>query len=194
MLRRASREKAAATLWPLEGAVEELDRPVSVRGGELIVRHHQDRPSQIINRSPHVEKYSLARSRIQVSGRLIREQDRRLDDQGSRNRRSLKLSSRKCCGEVGPPVEQPNLIECFIYARLALALLATVEHQRSTDVFLHSQIGKEIKVLIDESDVASAEHGHLVVAHGGNALAMDMYRSLARKIQTRNQAEERGFS
>jgi hypothetical protein len=49
-------------------------------------------------------------------------------------------------------------------------------------------------VLIDESDVASAEHGHLVVAHGGNALAMDMYGSLARKVQSRDQAEKCRFS
>jgi hypothetical protein len=82
----------------------------------------------------------LAIGRIQVTGRLIGEQDRRLATQRTRYCHALLLTAGKLRWIMLHAVRHANPLECLMHTFLALSRRHTAIGERQFDVFIHRQI------------------------------------------------------
>ncbi len=101
----------------------------------------------------------LSRIRIQRTGWLIGEQQRRLTHDGPRNRSALLFSARHLMGTMGQPVTKPHLPQRHFGAFLSLLAGHTGVKQAIRHVVQRGNTWREMKVLKDEADTESAQGG-----------------------------------
>src|SRR5690606_5751194 len=114
--------------------VEHVDLAVRVIRVARIVRDHADRRAVGVQLGEE-RHHRLAVLRVEVTGRLVREQDRRLADQRTRDRDALLLTARKLRRVVAQPVRHTHALEGLEHALLAFLLAdAGAIRQRQLDV------------------------------------------------------------
>ena len=84
-----------------------LDPPLRHAPDLRVVGHHQHGAALAVELIDHAHHDGLVHL-VEVAGRLIRQDQLRLIDQGARNADPLLLSSRKLRGQVMEPVPEPR--------------------------------------------------------------------------------------
>src|SRR5689334_18388444 len=97
-----------------------MDRTIGVRGVAGIVRDHADRGAAAVQLAEQLHD-RLAIRRVEVTRRLVREQDQRIAGDGARYRDALLLTAGELCGIVLHAVAHAHPLESVLDALLALA-------------------------------------------------------------------------
>ena len=143
-------------------AVGEEEHAVRHGRRACVVRHHDDRLAVLVDRAAEELEDLPARGRVEVAGRLVREQHRRLRDERAGNRDALLLPA----GELGRAVRQP-VAETHVGDELvepAVLRLLARDRQRERDVLLRVKHRQQVEELEDEADVLTPQLRQVVVA------------------------------
>ncbi len=99
----------------------------------------------------------LAILRIEVSGRLIRQQDRRITRQRPRHRNALLLTAGELRWIVLDAMRHADPLQRFMHFLLALRRSHAAIRQRQLHILIHIQIADQIESLEDEANLAIAD-------------------------------------
>ena len=163
-------------LIDLNAPVAEADEPGAVLRDVHLVRDEDNRDAALPVELLEDVHDLAARARIEVSGRLVREDDRRLIDERSRDRNTLLLTARQLVRKVVKAVAKPDDLERLHGAAVALGplhLRPTVVEQRQLDVVERRRPGQQVEALEHESDLLVAHDGELVLRHARDVLAVE---------------------
>ena len=93
---------------------------------------------------------------VEIAGRLVRQHELGLVDDGSGNRRALLLAARDVLGKSVPAIPHAELIEQKPAAPLDLAGLDVVQGERQLDVLPHRQRRNQVEGLKHETEAMAA--------------------------------------
>jgi hypothetical protein len=144
-------------------AVAKRDSPCAGVGDVLIVRHNQDRRSEPLVQIPDQRQNVLSGLGIEISGRLICEQDRWIDGQRPGNGHALALPARQLVRNVIEAGAQLDQLEQLARACVDLLFRPTPQVQRQRHVLHRAQARQQIEELEDESDLVTANSRQVVV-------------------------------
>jgi hypothetical protein len=82
---------------------------------------------------------------VQIAGRLVGEQDRRVDRQGAGNRHALAFAAREFFGEVRQSLAELHELQQFAGACIHLAPRPAAQVQRQADVLQAGERGQQLK-------------------------------------------------
>ena len=156
------------------------------------MRHQHDGRAAAV-RVPQQVQHLLARPGIEVPGRLVGEDQRRVDDHRPRDRHPLHLPTRQLVGTMVAAMRDGDGVEGVRDALPHLARRPTVEHQGQRDVLLGRQRRQQVEELEDDADPPATEDGHLVVAQARDRGAVDRHVARRRLIESTHQVEQRAF-
>ena len=165
--RRASAIAASSASWVTRTSVERADR--------MDVAHQ-------IHDVPAV-------GAIEIAGRLVGQQDRRIVGQRSRERHALLLTARQLRRIVVSPAGQADLVEPGPGPGHGVRRAGNLHRHR--DVFERRQRRNEMKELEDEADLLAAQPGQTVLVEPRDVGAVDRDRSGARGVEPRDEPEQR---
>src|SRR5262245_10766271 len=101
-------------------ALFEVNEPLGALGGMRIVRHHDDRLLELGVETLQQREDFLGRLAVEITGRLVGEQDRRVADQRACDGNPLFLAARQLAGKVAQSIAESDQLECGGRAPLAL--------------------------------------------------------------------------
>ena len=157
-----------------------------------IVRHHADGRAiavQFFQQSHH----GFAVHRVQVSGRLVRQQYRRASRQCPRHCHTLLLTARKLRRIMLHAVRHSHLFQRLHHRLLAFRRRHAAISQRQFDILINVQIANQIKRLEDEADLAVANARALLHLQLRHWLFIQRVQSVARRIQQSENRQQRRF-
>src|SRR5207248_11634205 len=93
-------------------------------------------------------------SRVEVSGRLVGEQDRWFARKRARDRDALLLTTRELTRQVFRAMRHPNAIERLRDQRLAIGCARSAIRQRQLNIFINGEVADQIKALENETNLA----------------------------------------
>ena len=103
--------------------VGEVEHAVGDRGGARLVRDHHDRLAELLDRVTQELEDLGARRRVEVAGRLVREDDVRLRDERTGDRDALLLATGELGGAVREAIAESDrgdqLVEVLVLGLLA---------------------------------------------------------------------------
>ena len=165
-----------------DAAVEQMDAAVGVARVARVVRHHADRRAFAVQLAQQLH-HRFAVLRVEVSGRLVREQDRRRAGDGAGDRDALLLTARELAGQVLGAMRHADLLERRHDALLALGRLHAAIGERQLDVLVHVEVADQIEALEDEPDLAVAHARPLGERQVGDRLAVEGVLALGRRVE-----------
>ena len=118
-----------------------------------VVRDHHGRLAELVDRVAQEAEHVVARRRVEVAGRLVREQHARARDERARDRDPLLLAARELRRPVPAAIGDPDRLEQLLEP-LALGLAAR-DRQRQEHVLLRRQHRQQVEELEDEADLRS---------------------------------------
>ena len=133
----------------------------------------------------------LARSRIQVAGRFVCQQNRWVTGKGSGHRHPLLFASRELDGIMMEPFSQAHGIQQFRRAILRRAHPGQL--QRHQDIFQCREGGNEVKGLKDVADVIATEPRQGTFTHRRDFDAVQRDGTGRWPIQPRDEAQQGGL-
>ena len=166
---------------------------VARSGGVRVVRDHDDRLAVLaIERLQQLEDL-VAGLAIEVAGRLVAEQQRRVGDDRARDADALLLAAGELARVVLRAVGQADDLERDRRARLRRSRLRQLrEQQRQLDVALGGQHRQQVVELEDEADVLRAPLRQRAAAERRSiSHAGDLDRAARRLIEAAHQIEQR---
>ena len=175
-------------------AVFHVNDAVGINQVLRVMRHHDDRLLVDIVELLEDREHILSGFAVEVSDRLVGEDDIRIVDQGAGDSDALFLSARKLIGEFvrlcrdAETVQQPHAL----LATLRRAFSA--KNLRQTDIVDDSERWDEIKSLKDHPDFRLVKLEFLLVGHGRERNALHGDVPVRGALQTRNGIKQRGFS
>ncbi len=95
--------------------------------------------------------------RVEVSGRLVSEQDAGLSTDCACDCDALLLTAGQLAGQVLRTMRHADSLECFSNAFLAFAGAHAAISQRQFDVLINGQVADEVEALKDKSDLAVSD-------------------------------------
>src|SRR5262249_13316037 len=137
-------------------ALDSID-PIGHADDLTTVRHHHDGPAGLARERVEQIEHTRRRLGVEIAGRLIGENQRRVMDQRSRDGDALLLASREPLGIALAPAAQTDAIEQLAGARGAFGVGAPVQIEGQQQVLLDGQQRDEIEELKDEADVRAPE-------------------------------------
>src|ERR1051326_551311 len=198
-IRTASRSSMSGRGLPRAGGiardppVPEHHHPGRVGGDIGFVGDHDDGLALHMQGLEHPHDL-LARGAVEVSGRLVGEQNRGLVDQGPRDRHPLPLSAGELVGPVIHPVREAHAAERGAGALAPGPRRHPAVHQRELDVLQRRRAGQEIEGLEDEPDLPVPHPGERVVRHAGHFLPVEPVFAAGRRVETADQVHQRGLA
>ena len=120
---------------------------------------------------------SLARGRVEVSGRLVGEDDVGVHGQGAGDGDALHLAAGELGRLVLHAVARPTRASSSAHALAPLPGRHAAEQQRQLHVLVGRDLRQQIEVLEDEADAAVADLGELVAGDARDVLAAEVVRS-----------------
>ena len=136
-------------------AVGEEEDAVGRGGRTRLVRDHDERLAVVLHRRAQQLEDLAAGLRVEVAGRLVREDDGRPAHERAGDRDALLLAAGELGRAVRAPVLQADLVEQVLEE--VLVRLRPGEREREGDVLLGGQHRQQVEELEDEADVACAE-------------------------------------
>ena len=175
-------------------AIDQRQHPVGVLRQLLVVGDdHDGRAFALANCFERLQ-HNRARLGIEVAGRLVGEQQRRIVGERPRNGDALLLSAGKLGRAVLHAVAQAEQVEQFFRAPLRVAHGFACELHRQQDVFQRRQRRDQVEELEDEADLLVANFGELVFAHARDVDAVDLDFAMRRAVQPADQTEQGAFA
>src|ERR1043166_3940772 len=138
----------AAVLFD-DAAVEQVDAAIRVAGVARIVRDHADGRPFAVQLAQQLH-HRFAVFRVEVSGGLVRQQDRRRAGDGAGDRDALLLTARELRGKVLGAVRHADLLERRHHALLALGRLHAAVGERQLHVLVDVEVANQVEALEDE--------------------------------------------
>ncbi len=175
-------------------AVGDLHRARRALCQIVIMRHHQDRLAAF---HQALEKFKdrVGGLGIEVAGRLIREQNRRIICQRARDRDALLLSAGNRGRQFVRVVRHLHLFEQVQRAFAAFARFVNVaEIHRQHDVFGERQRRQELKELKDDPKVAPAPLCHLSFVEFVHRGVADQHLACRRTVNACDHVDQRRLS
>ena len=115
----------------------------------------------------------LAGVRVEIAGRLVGEQDRRIDRQRARDRDALALAAGQLLRQVLQAVAELHQSQQLARALVDLLARPAAQVQRQADVLEARQRRQQVEELKDEADLVAPDARQLVVGQAGERLAVD---------------------
>src|SRR5262245_19647652 len=143
-----------------DAAVEQVDRTIGVCCVARIVRHHADRRTAAMQLAEQLH-HRFAVRRVEVTRRLVREEDERIASDRAGHCDTLLLTAGELRRIVLHAVAHPHALERIGHALLTLGSRHAAVRERKLDVFVDRQIANQVERLEDESDLAIADAGAL---------------------------------
>ncbi len=109
-----------------------------------------------------------ARLRIEIAGRLVGEQDRRVRDERARDRDALPLTARELVRQVMRAIGEADALEHALGLGLALGEAHAAIDQRLHDVLQRRSARQQVEALEDEADLLIADVGELVLVQAAD--------------------------
>src|SRR5205814_783719 len=131
--------------------------------------------------------------RVEVPGRLVREHDLRLADEGAGDRDPLLLAAGQLAGEMARPIAQPDVVEERQRAPAQIRLLDAVRRKRRLHVLERAQRGDEVELLEDVAERAQAELGQVAIRESAEVVAVVLDLARARLVEPAEQLEQAGL-
>ena len=174
-------------------AIAEHDDPVGVLGHLALVRDQHDRRALVAE--PLEDGQDLAgRAGVEVAGRLVGQDHRRVGHQRSGDRHPLLLSARQLGGEMVDPVGQAHLGQRGQRPLPALVAAQPGVGQRQLDVAERSRARDQIEALEDEADLAVAQIRQVVLVGAADVESVEAVDAAARRIQAAEDVHQRGLA
>src|SRR5689334_21925344 len=133
-------------------ALVEMQDGLRALGRVRIVRDHDDRLLVLLVQALEQLQDLLARFAIEVAGRFVRQQQRRIAHERARDGDALLLAARELTREVPEPVAEADELQRRRRALLALGAAHLDEQQRQLDVLQRGEHGNQVVELEDETD------------------------------------------
>src|SRR2546423_14485598 len=178
--------------------IDHLNHIVAVRRRALRVRgHHNGRPLRAVNLADELED-PLAGARVEVPGRLVREDECRAVDDGAPDGDALHLAAGELVRVVRGARAEADVVEDLARALGRLGAPHAGEREREGDVLDHVQRRDQVEELEDEADRRAAQHRQraLVERRGLDVVEADAAARLpgdrADQIQQRRPPRARG--
>ena len=150
---RIHRGATSSTTRPSRSAIvrSQLSRDVHV------VRHDDDRRAEPRVQVANQREDLLAGARVEVAGRLVGEQDRRIDRQRAGDRDALPLAARQLVGQMLQPVSELHERQQLARALVDLLARPAAQVQRQADVLEARQRRQQVEELEDEADLVAPD-------------------------------------
>ena len=176
-------------------AVAQLDCPLRVARRERAVRHQDDGQVPLGVELPQQREDRLPRLRVEVAGRLVGQDESRLGHERPRDGDALLLAA----GELGGAAARDRRRERHPGEGLARAPARlppadAEELERPGHVLLRREGGEQVEALEDEADLPQADVAAGIVPQVGEVAPPDQHPPGARRIQARDQVENRALA
>ncbi len=174
-------------------AVAQQHHAVGERSHLGVMRHQYDRePAAAIE--PLQGGHDVERSfGVEVPGRLVGEEDRRVVDQRARHRDALLLAARQLVGMAALATGQAEYRQHFRGPRGALRYIARVE-KRQLDVFQRARARQQVETLEDETDTPAADAREVRLTQQGHVHAFEQVAAGARPVEASDDVHHRGLA
>ena len=176
-----------------DAAVAEADDACPVLGDVVLVRDQQDGDALLGIQALKDAHHFDARSRVEVAGRLVGENQRRLIDQRARNRDALLLPARQLIRMMVRALAEAHRFQRGHGARVPLGRfhrLVRVE-QRQLDVIERRGARQQVEPLKHEPDLVVAHFGELVAAELGDVASVEEILAARRMIEAAEDVHQR---
>jgi hypothetical protein len=138
---------------------------------------------------PHQQQDLFAVHAVQISCRLIREQNRWASHERARQRAALLLAAGEFAGPVLSPRTQSHRFERFTHAGLALFTIHLRKPQRQLDIFFERHARQQIERLKHHPDCFSAISCELFRIESRQIAVLHANGSRRGAIQARQQTQ-----
>ena len=146
-----------------------------------------------VNRLEQIE-HRLAVARIEISGRLVGQQQRRPVDDGASDRDALHLAAGQLVRKMPRPLGQADPVEHFMHTLLDVAARDARQRQRERDVLEDIQRRDEIEELKDVADRLAPQHRELSLIERRGLLIAEKNAAARWAVDGADQIQERRFS
>ena len=172
-------------------AVAQGDRPAAALGDLHVVRHDDDGRAEARVQVADQREDLLAGARVEIAGRFVGEQNRRIDRQRAGDRDALALAARELVGQMLQPVPSWTSVSSSVARSCTLRARPAAQMQRQPDVLEARQRRQQIEELKDEADLVAPDPRQPVVGQAGERFAVDADVAGGRPIEAADQIEQR---
>src|SRR4051812_43920547 len=169
-------------------AVVEAHDPGREARHVVLMGDQHDGPAGLVERHQQLHDV-VGRHAVERARRLVREDHRRVGDQGAGDRDPLLLPAGELVGHVAGPRRQPDLVQRRPGPARAVALARV--HQRQLDVALRAGAGQQVERLEHEADLAVADRRELVVVERDDVLAVELVAAARGVVQAAKDVHHR---
>ena len=166
--RRAAISIMRPSPWPAAALVgddlpvPDPDHPARMRGDLVLMRDQHDRPP-LLAEALEQRQHLGPRGRVEVPGRLVGEDQRRIGDERAGDGDALLLAARQLRGQVVDPVFEPDLAQRRQRPLVARGPRQAGVGQRQLDVRERPRARNQVVALEDEADVTVADVREVVL-------------------------------
>src|SRR4051812_37543797 len=133
----------------------------------------------------------VARLAIQVAGGLVAEQQRGIGHDRPGDADPLFLPARQLPRVVPRPIPETDDVQGNLHAFAAIGAGQLGQQQGQFDVPCRGEHRQQVVHLEDEPDVTGAPGGELPAGELVDAVAADLYRAFARRVESTHQVQQR---
>ena len=173
-------------------AVGEHDRTIGIGCGDGVMGDHDDGLPKFLDGSLQEAQHFGAGDGIEVAGGLVGEHQRRFGDERTRDGDALLLAARQFIRPVRETFLESQRRRQHVEP-LTVGLL-TRQSQRHEDVLLGGEHRQQVEALEDEADLVAAQHGQLIVVHGGDVGTVEHDMTARGRVESGERVHERGLA
>ena len=131
---------------------------------------------------------------VQVTGRLIREDNRRVADDGACYRDTLLLATGKLRWEVFGAMRHPDFLEGIVHALFSIGGRHAPVGERQLHVLVDGEITNQVECLEDEADFTIPDPGALGKIQVVRRLVVEHVRAAGRRVEKTEDGKKRRFA
>ena len=169
--------------------IEKVYDPLRVFGIRRRVGYHYDRRTGLIHLGQQIHDF-LAMRRVQVSSRLVSENEPGSMDQTSGHRDALALPAGETIGERTGTIRQTDGAQHFHAALSHRLALGAVELQGQQQVLQNRQRWQEVEELEDEADVSPSKEGSIPFAEVRHLDSVDNHAPGVGPVESAEQIQQ----
>src|SRR6266511_440636 len=185
--------RTSSVCHPLQAPVADQQGVVEAGGHASVVGDHHHRHAALGPQPRQQLQDLVAGARVEVAGRLVGQQHRRLGRQRPGDRHPLLLAAGELRGPVQQALGEAHGLQGLGGAPAPLGPAEPAVDQREADVAERRGPRQELEVLEDEADHLVAEPGQLVVGQPGDVAPLERQAAAGRPVQAAEQAEQGGL-
>src|SRR5437899_5376462 len=171
-------------------SIKQMDGSIRMLGVARIVCHHAHRRAGAVQRPQQLHDRFAVR-RVEVSCRLVGEQDRGIAHHRARDRDPLLLAPGELHRVMLRAMHHTDLLERLLHPLRALPSRHATVGERQLDILGDGEIADQIEGLEHEADPPVADSGSLGRRQVGHRLVLEQVAPVARRIEQTEDGEER---